>query len=608
MKKQLSLLSLLLTGVLVGCSTPNPSSSNSPSSSSEPSTSMHTHTMEYHQAVEGTCIEEGTVEYYYCQDCDKYFADEQGTIELSDLSSGYGPHQFGEWINEIPATCEEDGVAGHKDCSVCEKHFDAEGNEILDLVIRNYGGHNFQVKEVLKEPTYTEEGLISIGCINSYCQEEYTLKVLPLPKLTLVGKQISWNAVTGAEGYNLNVNGVVIDLATATSIIVTEEYLGKDISIQAYTTNKEYMPYGGSAFELTKGDTNLLSDYNCDFELKEVTIKAHSNWQHAPYGNFTNQDWWVVTESDGNSAAKMQLSSGYVSNDTEVWTIGVHKDLGTNVCAPGTFTVAFDYKLSEIAAENSESRTIYANVNIPTGAGFVACEFVSLNGKEAGVWYHGEINFTKEFTAWQQLVMFYHTNTKTDSSAEDYILIDNIEIHNAGSNTNIDNLGIGTFENFKTTAISTEADKGQWICANTVYIENDGVGSGVVVEDDGNQALKMYSTNECASVSIRFNPVIARSAFYYLSLKVKLSEQSELFNLGFRAFSDGALVVSDTQIDVSQLNSSEYTKVEFLISTTGIQNAGWFNFFIWSFANNNVSLNENNYVLIDDIEVYTANL
>ena len=607
MKNKKSLLSFLLIGVLAGC-TPatSSSSSSSHSSSSSEDPSVHVHNMEYHEAEEGTCLVEGTVAYYYCESCDNYYADENGDTLLSDLSSGYGAHQFGEWIDEVEANCLEDGVLGHKDCLVCEKHFDEEGNEISDLVIHNHGGHNYVVDEVINEPTTTSEGLVRFVCNNTNCGETYTLKTLCLPALSLNGKQLEWSSVEGAEGYNLISDGTALDLGNITSIVITDYYLTREISVQAYTSNTEYYLYGASEFALTKGSVNLLDDYNGDFELDEVVVKANSQWQHAPYGNFTNQDWWVISENDGNMAAKMGLNSGFVSSDTELWTVGVHKDIGPNMMAAGTYTITFDYKLSEVAASNSETRTIFANINHPTG--FNAVDFVSLAGKEANVWHHAEVNVTKAFTSWQQLVMFYHTNVKTDASVEDYILIDNIEVHQEGENTNIDNLGDGTFETFKTTGISTESDKGKWICANTLYIENDGVGTGIVIEEDGNQALKIYSEQECASVSMRFNPSIAQSGFYYLSLDIKLGSASQVHNTGFRAFSDGAQVINDTQIDPTNLSSEEYTRFEFVISTSGNANAAWMNFFMWAFANNNTTLDSNNYILVDNISVFSATL
>ncbi|MDE6373807.1 MAG: hypothetical protein K2L72_04835, partial [Clostridia bacterium] len=139
------------------------------------------------------CETGGNKEYWFCDDCDKYFSDEELTVETSlagvtlgaaghdygvlisessatcektgiiahyhcsacnsdfdadkkpvtDLVIPVASHTYGEWSNAKPATCTENGVKAHKDCTVCEKHFDADNNEITDLVIvagHAYGG------------------------------------------------------------------------------------------------------------------------------------------------------------------------------------------------------------------------------------------------------------------------------------------------------------------------------------------------------------------------------------------------------------------------------------------------------------------------------------
>ncbi|MCD8347769.1 MAG: cadherin-like beta sandwich domain-containing protein, partial [Lachnospiraceae bacterium] len=46
-------------------------------------TYTHTHTLEYAEAVEATCEEEGNTEYWFCLDCGKYFSDSDATTEIS---------------------------------------------------------------------------------------------------------------------------------------------------------------------------------------------------------------------------------------------------------------------------------------------------------------------------------------------------------------------------------------------------------------------------------------------------------------------------------------------------------------------------------------------
>ena len=87
--------------------------------------------MEHHAAVSATCTQTGNSEYWTCLDCDKIFADEGGTEELSaipeiaktahDWDTAYRnePHTVAAIGEEKPATCTEDGVTAGEKCSVC---------------------------------------------------------------------------------------------------------------------------------------------------------------------------------------------------------------------------------------------------------------------------------------------------------------------------------------------------------------------------------------------------------------------------------------------------------------------------------------------------------
>lgn len=105
--------------------------------------------MEHHAAVSATCTKTGNSEYWTCPDCDKIFADEGGTEELSaipeiaktahdwdtayrndenghwhkcrncDATSASEPHTVAAIGEEKAATCTEDGVTAGEKCSVC---------------------------------------------------------------------------------------------------------------------------------------------------------------------------------------------------------------------------------------------------------------------------------------------------------------------------------------------------------------------------------------------------------------------------------------------------------------------------------------------------------
>lgn len=51
----------------------------------------HSHTLEHTQRVDSTCEDEENTEYWYCDNCGKYFSDERGTIEILEESTVVAP-------------------------------------------------------------------------------------------------------------------------------------------------------------------------------------------------------------------------------------------------------------------------------------------------------------------------------------------------------------------------------------------------------------------------------------------------------------------------------------------------------------------------------------
>ena len=61
---------------------------------------VHTHTLTHHAAQPADCTQDGNVEYWYCADCGKYFADAQAGRELgaAELTLPALGHDWGEWL------------------------------------------------------------------------------------------------------------------------------------------------------------------------------------------------------------------------------------------------------------------------------------------------------------------------------------------------------------------------------------------------------------------------------------------------------------------------------------------------------------------------------
>ena len=94
---------------------------------------------------EPTCTQTGMHAYYKCSVCNKYFDESKTEKTITELTIPIDPnaHDFGAWIEEVPATCVATGTKGHKDCNRCNTHYDESGNEITDLTILTNDNHDW---------------------------------------------------------------------------------------------------------------------------------------------------------------------------------------------------------------------------------------------------------------------------------------------------------------------------------------------------------------------------------------------------------------------------------------------------------------------------------
>ena len=109
----------------------------------------HTHNLLKVDARDASCTENGNIAYYVCEDCDKIFADEEGTVELTmedTVISAIG-HKY-EWIIDIEPTDAENGMK-HEECTNC--HDKKEPVEIPAL-----GEESTSEEPTTEEPTSEE--------------------------------------------------------------------------------------------------------------------------------------------------------------------------------------------------------------------------------------------------------------------------------------------------------------------------------------------------------------------------------------------------------------------------------------------------------------------
>ncbi len=75
------------------------------------------HDLIFVEGKQATCTEGGTVSYWYCNDCGKYFnADME---EITDITIPAKGHSWGEWVEVTQPTCTQSGLRKHT-CNDCQ--------------------------------------------------------------------------------------------------------------------------------------------------------------------------------------------------------------------------------------------------------------------------------------------------------------------------------------------------------------------------------------------------------------------------------------------------------------------------------------------------------
>ena len=121
----------------------------------------HTHNLIPIGEKSATCTADGHVAYFICADCDKWFEDVDGNIEITDRESIviHRGHKLTP-VGGKSVTCTEDGNMAYYVCSVCDKWFEDEDGKAeiadkTDVIIEK--GHKLTPVGG-KNATCTEDG------------------------------------------------------------------------------------------------------------------------------------------------------------------------------------------------------------------------------------------------------------------------------------------------------------------------------------------------------------------------------------------------------------------------------------------------------------------
>ena len=116
-----------------------------------------------------SCTDNCILAHYHCSKCERMFADENGTTELTEAEVYFtGAHDFEYFTNKYP-TCEDYGVIEHKWCRNCNQYFAPDGSigKQEDFFIEP-NGHTFPLLHF----TYKAETCVDGGHMEYYQCEE----------------------------------------------------------------------------------------------------------------------------------------------------------------------------------------------------------------------------------------------------------------------------------------------------------------------------------------------------------------------------------------------------------------------------------------------------
>lgn len=130
------------------------------------------HHMTVHDENAPTCTKAGNEEYFYCDNCRKYYRDENGVeeISLSEVRiAPYGHRQ--KKIEAKPATCAATGNTEYYYCNRCKKYFEDE-EYTIELTLEeitipiNSLAHDWDEGVQTTAPTCTQKGVKTYTCLN----------------------------------------------------------------------------------------------------------------------------------------------------------------------------------------------------------------------------------------------------------------------------------------------------------------------------------------------------------------------------------------------------------------------------------------------------------
>lgn len=341
--------------------------------------------------------------------------------------------------------------------------------------------------------------------------------------------------------------------------------------------------------DVTLGTENLAGA-NCDFE--EFVEKGGSktlaaNWDNYPYR----------AAADANTASLVYLtetSAGVRLNSDTVHFASFIKDSVNNYAA-GEYTA----RVTIVADEGFTTNNIGFSINKNEGK---VAENIPLTGTITPDGHTesvltGTYTLTEAYAAWTHFNMWCNILT-----AGKGIIVTKIEILNS-DNVNIDTLGDLSKISIPATETLTGLVGGSW--SHGYYVSAADAATTTIVKDGDDVVLKLAPKGEGEKFTAVTKSVdvtkLEAGKTYALKLAVKGGSAFSTNNFGFGLWTkDNGRI--ESSIGFAAITTDESTAIGFITIPSNVELTG--NLDIW-LSNNRVN-DDNNYLLVDDIEIVSV--
>lgn len=192
----------------------------------------HVHNMKAVSAGEATCLDEGNIAYWYCDECGKYFRDADGgqEITLSDTVVAAKGHSYGAWQVVTAATTSATGIKKHE-CTVCGKVETATIPVIQETTTENMTTEEGTTEKVTTEDVTTETTQKETTEDASAEEDGTTGDVTAEPTTELTEEDTTIDKTTEAMTGEMEDTESTISSETTKDTGTTEDKTGKDAKL-----------------------------------------------------------------------------------------------------------------------------------------------------------------------------------------------------------------------------------------------------------------------------------------------------------------------------------------------------------------------------------------